>query len=131
MKPNRIEQMKFKKYKKGQKMAGIYLGLSQSAGENMHVASAYEIYADVFDKGKYYQVPNIVSMNKGSGKLLDFLITLKRSLDKPVFFCTITNQGMYKYLCQSRIGIVEYQGKKPKFYSVKPTVGYALIEIKK
>lgn len=107
--------------------------MSTVAGENLTVASAYGIYADVFDKGTYYQVPNVVSMNKGSGRFLDFLITLKRGLDKPVYFCTITNMGIYKYLHRADIGVVKYEGKKgkaPKFYSVDTIVAYALKPVK-
>jgi len=128
-----MEQLKLKKYKKGDKLAGVYLGMSTVAGENLTVASAYGIYADVFDKGTYYQVPNVVSMNKGSGRFLDFLITLKRGLDKPVYFCTITNMGIYKYLHRADIGVVKYEGKKgkaPKFYSVDTIVAYALKPVK-
>lgn len=127
-----MEQLKLKKFKKGDKMAGVYAGgLKMQAGENLQVASAYGIYADVFDKGTYYQVPNVVSMNKGSGRFLDFLITLKRGLDKPVFFCTITNSGLYKYLNRADIGVVVYKGKKPAFYSVDTIVGYALKPVKR
>lgn len=126
-----MEQLKLKKFKKGDKMAGVYFGLPTTAGDDLQVASAYGIYADVFDKGTYYQVPNVVSMNKGSGRFLDFLITLKRGLDKPVYFCTITNMGIYKYLHRADIGVVQYEKKKPKFYSVDTIVGYALKPVKK
>lgn len=128
---SKMEQLKLKKFKKGDKLVGMYVGLPTTAGDDLQIASAYEIYADVFDKGKYYQVPNVVSMNKGSGRFLDFLITLKRGLDKPVFFCTITNMGLYKYLHRADIGIVEYKNKKPLFYKVKTTVAFALEPIKK
>lgn len=126
-----MEQLTLKKYKRGDKLAGVYLGMPTVAGDDLQVASAYGIYADVFDKGTYYQVPNVVSMNKGSGRFLDFLITLKRGLDKPVFFCTITNMGLYKYLHRADIGVVQYEKKKPKFYSVDTIVGYALKPVKR
>lgn len=123
-----MEQLSLKKYKKGDKLAGVYVGMPTIAGANLMVASAYGIYADVFDKGTYYQVPNVVSMNKGSGRFLDFLITLKRGLDKPVFFCTITNMGLYKYLHRADIGIVksDEKGKKQKFYMVDTMIAYSL-----
>lgn len=124
-----MENLVLKKYKKGDKIAGIYL--TEFAGENMQVASAYGIYADVFDKGTYYQVPNVVSMNKGSGRFLDFLITLKRGLDKPVYFTTITNQGIYKYLCFADIGVVRYEKSKPSFFKVEQVVWFALKPVRK
>lgn len=129
---SQMEQLKLKKFKKGDKMAGVYVGLPMTAGEDLQVASAYEIYADVFDKGTFYQVPNVVSMNKGSGRFLDFLITLKRGLDKPVYFCTITNMGI-KYLHRADIGVVKYdgKGKNPKFYAVETMIAYSLKPVKK
>lgn len=126
-----MEQLKLKKYKKGEKLAGIYVGGPTSfAGEDLYIASAYGIYADVFDKGRYYQVPNIMSIKPGSGRLLDFLVTLKRGLDKPVYFCTITNDGMYKYLYKADIGIVKYEDKKPHFYKLELMVTLGMKEIK-
>ena len=122
---------KIKKYKKGDKMVGIYGGFPITAGENMYVASAYNIYADLFDKGSYYICPNVQSMKKGSGFFLDFLITLKRGLDKPVFFTTITNQGLYKYLEKADIGVMVEKGKKKNFYKVESIVAQALKPIKK
>lgn len=124
-----MENLVLKKYKKGDKIAGIYL--TSFAGKDMYVASAYGIYADVFDKGTYYQVPNVVSMNKGSGRFLDFLITLKRGLDKPVYFTSITNQGIYKYLCFADVGVVQYKNSRPSFYKVEETVWFALKPVRK
>jgi len=109
--------MELIKYKKGDKIAGCYLG--SFAGEDLQVASAYNIHADIFNKGKYYQCPNVVSLKKGSGKFLDFLKLLKKTLDKPIFFCTITNEGIYKYLKKAGIGIVVYKDDKPLFYDIK------------
>ena len=112
-------KLNIRKYRKGQKIAGIYIGLSTTAGESMYIADAYGIYADLFDKGKFYQCPNVQSEKPGSGKFLDFLKVLKRDLDKPVYFCTIVNNGIYKYLQQAGIGVVVYDGKKPVFYKVE------------
>ena len=126
-----MEKLKLKKFKKGDKTVGTYVGdMPTEAGSDMYIASAYGIYADVFDKGKYYQVPNVFSKNPGSGYFLDFLITLKRGLDKPVYFCTITNMGIYKYLERSGIGVVKQEGKKKIFYKVVPMVGYGLEKTK-
>jgi len=107
-----MEKLKLKKYKKGDKLVGTYLG--EIAGDDLQIGSAYSIHADIFDKGKFYQVPNVWSENKGSGYFLDFLIALKRGLDKPVYFCTITNIGLYKYLHRADVGVVEYKKKKPQ-----------------
>jgi hypothetical protein len=125
-----MEQLEIKRYKKGEKIktAGIYL--KEVAGADLSICSAYGIYADVFDKGKYYQVPNVLSLNKGSGKFLDFLITLKRGLDKPIYFCAITNMGIYKYLHFAGIGVVEFKNGKPQFYEVITTVAHALKKVK-
>ena len=112
-------KLHIKKYRKGDKIAGIYMGLTTKAGESMYVADAYGIYADLFDKGKFYQCPNVQSEKPGSGKFLDFLNVLKRDLDKPVYFCTIVNNGIYKYLEKAGIGVVVYDGKKPVFYKVQ------------
>lgn len=112
-------KLHIKKYRKGDKIAGIYMGLTTKAGESMYVADAYGIYADLFDKGKFYQCPNVQSEKPGSGKFLDFLNVLKRDLDKPVYFCTIVNHGIYKYLEKADIGVVVYDGKKPVFYKVQ------------
>ena len=111
-----MEKLNLKKYKKGDKIAGTYLG--EIAGEDLQVASAYNIHADVFDKGKFYQVPNVYSLKKGSGNFLKFLIALKKGLDKPVYFCTITNQKIYKYLQKADIGVVQNVKGKPAFYKV-------------
>lgn len=129
----KMENLKIKKYKKGDKMAGIYLQFPIKAGEDMCVVNAYGIYADLFDKGKFYICPNVQSMNKGSGRFLDFLITLRRGLDKPVFFATITNQGIYKYLEKAGIGVVKDGKNKRKFifYKIQPVVAYQLQPITK
>jgi len=111
------KKLKLKKYKKGDEIVGQYF--RKIAGEDLQVASAYEIYADVFDEGNFYQVPNVFSKNKGSGKFLDFLKALKSGLDKPVYFCTITNSGIYKYLNKAGIGVVLYKNNKPQFYSIE------------
>lgn len=126
-----MEKLKLKKYKKGDKMVGVYSGFPIKAGENMYVASAYNIYADIFDKGSYYICPNVESAKRGSGRFLDFLITLKRGLDKPVFFATITNQGLYKYLEKADIGVMLEVGGKRKFYKIESIVAQALKPIKK
>ena len=131
-----MEQLTIMPYKKGEKIektstaktAGVYL--NEIAGKDLKICSAYGIYADVFDKGKYYQVPNVISLNKGSGRFLDFLITLKRGLDKPVYFCTITNMGIYKYLHRAGIGVVQHKNGKASFYEVETMVAYALKKTK-
>lgn len=125
-----MENLKITKYKKGQKIktAGVYL--TEIAGDNLLICSAYGIHADVFDQGKYYQVPNVFSLNKGSGRFLDFLITLKRGLDKPVYFTCITNMGIYKHLHFAGIGVVEYKGKKPVFYRLEPKIALSLVKEK-
>jgi hypothetical protein len=122
------EKLKLKKYKKGDKLVGTYLG--EVAGEDLQIGSAYGIHADIFDKGKYYQVPNVWSENKGSGMFLYFLVALKQGLDKPVYFCTITNMGLYKYLHKAGIGEVVYESKKPTFYNIEPVVAYSRVKQK-
>ena len=104
-------------YKKGEKIVGTYL--NEIAGDNLQIATAWGISADIFDKGKYYQCPNVVSENKGSGKFLDFLKLLKKTLDKPIYFCAVVNQRIYKYLEKADIGVVVYKGETPQFYKVK------------
>lgn len=98
-------KLKIQKYKKGDKTAGIYCGFPMTAGEDMSIVSAYGIYADVFDKGKYYQIPNVQSKKPGSGRFSQFLEVLK-TLDKPVYFCSVVNQHLYKYLSEAKIGVV-------------------------
>lgn len=114
------EKLQIEKYKKGQTItAGIYINFPVKAGAKMMVVNAYGIYADVFDREKYYHVPNVQSKKPGSGKFYDFLLALKKGLDKPVYFTTITNQGIYKYLEKADIGVVVYDSGKPMFYNVK------------
>lgn len=110
------EKLVVKEFKKGDKTVGTYVGgMPTEAGEDMLIASAYGIYADLFDKGNYYQCPVVQSTNTGSGKFLDFLLALKAGLDKPVYFCSITNQRIYKYLEKAGIGVVV----DGKFYKVQ------------
>lgn len=108
--------MTITKYKKGDKIAGVYL--ATFAGDNMYVAEEFGIMADIFDKKSHFECPNIYSKKKGSGKLLEFLTHLKNSLDKPIYFTAITNQGIYKYLQKADIGVAIYDGPKPVFYKV-------------
>ena len=73
--------MKMTKFKKGEST-----GPMMTAGQDMIIAEEFGIEADIFDCGKYYQCPNVLSKTPGSGKFSEFLGNLKRTLDKPVVF---------------------------------------------
>lgn len=102
---NNIE-LSIKRYKKGDKLAGQYgSGLDVQAEQDLSIASAYGIHADLFDMGLYYQCPSVYSESPGSGHFLEFLRALKAGLDKPVYFVNVTNQHIYKYLARADIGV--------------------------
>lgn len=107
--------LEVREFKKGDKLSGIY-GMGMVAGDDIKIASAYGIHADLFDMGEYYQCPNVLSENQGSGNFLEFLKELKSGMDKPVYFVNITNQHLYKYLSWAGIGVKAEDGN---FYEVR------------
>lgn len=97
--------MHLKAYKKDQEIKCY--GMPTIAGQDMLVASQFGIYADIFDEGSYYVCPSVVSTDPGSGKFPEFLESLKLALDKPIYFASVINKGIYPHLAKAGIGIVK------------------------
>ena len=62
-----MEQLKLKSLRKGTKWQASMQGLENAGRREPASGKRLRDIRRRFDKGTYYQVPNVVSMNKGSG----------------------------------------------------------------